>query len=189
MSREYELARHGVEVSAPVLAPLGPPSFVGGYAFCSWPFVEVSSDDAEPGALADALKCFHDRMTSTSFPVGSVQETARSSLELARNVVATAAMPQQARTAIIRPLEEIIVLPPWHSAPVVHGEPQSRNCLVTDTGVILIDLEGAKRAPIECDLAFLSPELVERFWPAHDRELLQILRADGQRAGCNRMLA
>lgn len=40
----------------------------------------------------------------------------------------------------------------------------------------LTDLEGTKRAPIECDLAFLSQELIEGFWPAHDRELLQILR-------------
>lgn len=174
--REFELAMYGTEVGAPVLRPIREPSLVGGYVITWWPFIEAVDEEADSGALSAALRSFHRAMWSTTVTLRTPEEAATSTLELAMDDRATAAMPEAARAAIVPVLKRATNLHTPDDAPVVHGEPHSGNYLLTDAGLVLIDLEGVKRAPVEYDLAFLSEETVNRYWPEHDTGLLSAFR-------------
>lgn len=174
--REYELALYGSKIGAPVLLPVAEPSFVGDYVITWWPYVEAVKREADPGVLSAALRSFHNGMRSTVVPLRSPTEAAGSNLGLALDERATAAMPDEARAAIVPVLERVAGLHIPEHGTVVHGEPHSGNYIVSDRGVVLIDLEGVKRAPVEYDLAFLSAEAVSRYWPDHDPGLLSIFR-------------
>lgn len=174
--REFELAMHGSKAGAPVLRPLREPSIVGDYVITWWPFIEAVDREADPEALSAALRSFHHGMRSTTVRLKTPEEAARATLDLAMDLRATAAMPEAARAAIVPVLERATSLRTPRDASVVHGEPHSGNYLITDAGIVLIDLEGVKRAPVEYDLAFLSEESVNRYWPEHDAGLLSAFR-------------
>lgn len=108
--REFELAVHGSTFGAPVLRPLREPMVVGDYVITWWLFVETGDHEAEPEALAAALRSFHRVMSSTIVPLSTPEDEARSTLDLAMDDRATEAMPDAARAAIVPVLQRATTL-------------------------------------------------------------------------------
>lgn len=176
IEREVRLAREGARLGAPVLAPSGEAVVVGDYVVSAWPYVE-GHHQPEGWQVAEALSVFHEVMSTCTVPLPRIATSLRETAVLASDAYALAAAGESDRALLTSALRAVAdAAEAAEGVVVVHGEPHDRNLLATEQGVVLIDLEGAMRAPAEWDLGFRDPSEVERFWPDADRELLKVLR-------------
>jgi aminoglycoside phosphotransferase (APT) family kinase protein len=146
-----------------------------GFVLTFWRYYETErSGEASPDAYAKALARLHAGMRTLD--VGAPHFTDR--VDAALRVVVrpdggSSALDETDRRLVgdaLRALRRSITERGAREQ-LLHGEPHPGNVLMTDEGVLFIDLETCCRGPIELDLADV-PEAVSDRYPGLDPDLL-----------------
>jgi hypothetical protein len=175
------LAAAGAAVMAP--SPWVPPGphLVDGWAMDAWAYVDHEAG-AVPAPLAalDALFELHEVMRG--YP-GELPRLSPIGEDLERAVGTAVRLgifteDQAADTLGRRDALRTSVLAAGPVMPALHGDAFPRNALVTDRGIVWIDLEDACSGPAIWDLATLArrdgtPEVLARIGERHDPEALR----------------
>lgn len=179
--REVRVARFLADHGAPVVPPsslLPPgPHTRDGIRFTFWEYCPHTGEEPSSHVLAAALRQLHDALAQYPDPLPAWGDFTSLETLLADPAALTALDVADRRFlhdtyhALRR---EIAVVP----APVrpIHGEPHSRNLLLSPAGPRWIDFEAVCSGPQEWDLTVLPDEELSPHFEDVDRTLLDLMR-------------
>ena len=182
LGREHELATALVAVGAPVAVPVSgtaptthaPTALV----VTLWELVEgaLGLENTPPEPIGESLARLHRALGSLRLDLPSFEDDLWRSRRILDDDAAMEALPGPDRSFVrdvfddaIGQLRELEV-----GSQALHGEPHAGNRLVTETGVVWLDLENVCRGPLEWDLAF-QPAGVEAMFD-RDPSLVTLLK-------------
>jgi hypothetical protein len=176
LGREVAVALEAASGGAPVVQPLSEVIASGAWLVTLWPFVARRAEPPSPVDVSAALRKFHDAMASSTLELPPVVDTLGETAALAEDDHSLSALEAGGRALLGRALRRVALEVAGVPTVVVHGEPHDGNVIAGRDGVLLIDFEAAKRAPVEWDLAFRPDSEVRQLWPDADADLLEVCR-------------
>lgn len=173
-----ELAAVGADIAVPL--PEASPSAHNetGFVVTLWRRIEGARGVAlSADELAASLRRLHGALRETKTKLPSFPAALVRAREALHNDGFTAALAPSDRTFLRVTIDDGLGLLDGLTFEErrLHGEPHDANRLVTATGLRWIDFESCCTGPVEWDLAFQPPEVIEHF-PDIDPELLILLR-------------
>jgi Phosphotransferase enzyme family len=173
-----ELAALGAEIARPMLGTRPATHHDTGCVVTLWERLEgLDRTDVPPAELAGSLRRLHAALARTDVELPSFRAMltqARQALEndtfMARLIGADRELLRDTFGRGVAALEGL-----HYGERRLHGEPHAGNRITTSEGLRFIDLASCCVGPLEWDLAFQPPEVVDLF-PESDGDLLAVLR-------------
>ena len=182
---EIELARLLAESGSPVAAleaRVEPRVYErDGFTVTLWTYYEPAGPaEPLPAAYASALERLHVSLRTLDVPAPHFTDRVEQAQRLVANRDRTPALADADRELLGDTLRDLRRAIGDRNAAeqLLHGEPHPGNVLITESGLLFIDLETCCRGPVEFDLAH-APEEVSEHYPDVDQDLLRDCRTLG----------
>jgi thiamine kinase-like enzyme len=179
---EVELALRLDEAGCPIgtLEPRVAPGvhYRDGFVVTLWTYYPTAqSRTVSPSEYARALEQLHAGMREVDLPVPHFTDRVESAQQLIASPDRTPALGDADRELLGSTLEHLTRAIGERGATdqLLHGEPHPGNILITDQGLLFIDLETCCQGPVEFDLAHV-PEEVSAHYAGVDDALLRDCR-------------
>ena len=179
---ENSLATALVAAGGPVAAPYGVIGPVehepSGLVVTLWQLVEgaLGLDSHPPETLAPSLVSLHKALATLEVDLPSYEDDLWRSRHLLDDDGAMAGLPEPDRSFVRTVFDQAFEDLAGYRFEVrgLHGEPHAGNRLLTEAGIVWLDLENVCRGPLEWDLAFLPASTAAQF--DRDPDLVSLLR-------------
>jgi hypothetical protein len=178
---EVDLAQRLVAAGCPVAAldpRVEPLTYErDGFVVTLWSYYEpLTSRQVPPDEYAAALGRLHAGMRQLDVATPHFTDRVQAAQQLVAFRDRTPALPSADRELLGDTLEGLgKAIRERGGDQLLHGEPHPGNMLLTEQGLLFIDLETCCRGPVEFDLAH-APEEVGEHYPGVDRDLLRECR-------------
>lgn len=178
---ELQLAQQLLECGCPVavLEPRVEPRVHqrDGFVVTLWTYYEPMTREVPPAEYASALERLHAGMREVGVPTPHFTDRIDEAQQLVASRDHTPALAEADRELLGDTLAGLrrSLLGRGGAEQLLHGEPHPGNLLVTQNGLLFIDLETCCRGPVEFDLAH-APEEVGEHYGGVDRAMLRECR-------------
>lgn len=177
---EVDLALRLAEAGCPVAA-LDPRVQPGvhhrdGFVVTLWTYYEPRTSEISPADYGEALQRLHAGMRQVDMVTPHYTDRVSSAQQLVADRDRAPGLTERDRELLVDTLAELRqAVGRSGGEQLLHGEPHPGNVLVTDRGLLFVDLETCCRGPVEFDLAHAPVEVGDHY-PGVDQGLLSDCR-------------